>query len=348
MTNTIKKEIGQLIIAGFRGNSINKNSDIVKYIKDFNIGGVILYDEDLGIGGPGSRNITSPKQLKELTEKLQGYAEKSLLISVDQEGGEVHRLKSLYGFTDTPPWKQIGLLDSELMTKQFSDNIAFDLSKAGINLNFAPVIDLDYGKGSVISDSSRSFTNDPKKLIRHAEIFIKSHREKGIITSGKHFPGLGSGITDTHEGFTDLTKTWSVKDLQPFNELIKSQELDMIMVSHALDKKLDPILPASLSKKIIKGMLRADLGFDGVVICDDPSMRAISDHYSLKEIFKLMLSAGVDLFCLGNNLIYDNEYIPKSIEAILKLIVDKEIKIERIHESIERINVLKRKYNLNV
>lgn len=348
MTNTIKKEIGQLIIAGFRGNSINKNSDIVKYIKDFNIGGVILYDEDVEIGGPGSRNITSPKQLKELTEKLQGYAEKSLLISVDQEGGEVHRLKSLYGFTDTPPWKQIGLLDSELMTKQFSDNIAFDLSKAGINLNFAPVIDLDYGKGSVISDSSRSFTNDPKKLIRHAEIFIKSHREKGIITSGKHFPGLGSGITDTHEGFTDLTKTWSVKDLQPFNELIKSQELDMIMVSHALDKKLDPILPASLSKKIIKGMLRADLGFDGVVICDDPSMRAISDHYSLKEIFKLMLSAGVDLFCLGNNLIYDNEYIPKSIEAILKLIVDKEIKIERIHESIERINVLKRKYNLNV
>jgi len=348
MTNTIKKEIGQLIIAGFRGNSINKNSDIVKYIKDFNIGGVILYDEDLEIGGPGSRNITSPKQLKELTEKLQGYAEKSLLISVDQEGGEVHRLKSLYGFTDTPPWKQIGLLDSELMTRQFSDNIAFDLSKAGINLNFAPVIDLDYGKGSVISDSSRSFTDDIKKLIRHAEIFIKSHREKGIITSGKHFPGLGSGITDTHEGFTDLTKTWSVKDLQPFNELIKSQELDMIMVSHALDKKLDPILPASLSKKIIKGMLRADLGFDGVVICDDPSMRAISDHYSLKEIFKLMLNAGVDLFCLGNNLIYDNEYIPKSIEAILELIIDKKIKIERIHESIERINVLKRKYNLNV
>tara|TARA_B100000767_G_C19767989_1_gene538584 strand:+ start:1167 stop:2213 length:1047 start_codon:yes stop_codon:yes gene_type:complete len=348
VSKTIKKEIGQLIIAGFRGNSINKNSDIVKYIKDFNIGGVILYDEDLEIRGPGSRNITSPKQLKDLTEKLQGYTEKSLLVSVDQEGGEVHRLKSLYGFTNTPPWKQIGLLDSELMTKQFSDNIALDLSKAGINLNFAPVIDLDYGEGSVISDSNRSFTDDPKKLIKHAEIFIKSHREKGIITSGKHFPGLGSGVTDTHKGFTDLTKTWSVKDLQPFNELIKSHELDIVMISHALDKKLDPIFPASLSKKIIKGMLREDLGFNGVVICDDPSMRAISDHYSLKEIFKLMLNAGVDLFCLGNNLIYDNEYIPKSIEAILELIVNKEIKIKRIYESIERIDVLKKKYNLNV
>lgn len=348
MTNTIKREIGQLIIAGFRGNSINKSSDIVKYIKDFNIGGVILYDEDLEIGGPGSRNIISPKQLKGLIEELQGYTEKTLLISVDQEGGEVHRLKSLYGFTDTPPWKQIGLLNNELMTKQFSDNIALDLSKAGINLNFAPVVDLDYGKDSIISDSNRAFTDDPEKLIKHAEIFIKSHREKGIMTSGKHFPGLGSAITDTHEGFTDLTKTWSVKDLQPFNELIKSQELDIVMISHALDKKLDPIFPASLSKKIIKGMLREDLGFNGVVICDDPSMRAISDHYSLKEIFKLMLNAGVDLFCLGNNLIYDNEYIPKSIEAILELINNKEIKIERIHESISRIDVLKRKYNLNV
>ena len=348
MSKSIQKEIGQIIVAGFRGNVIRKDSDIVKYINKYNIAGVILYDEDLEIGGTGSRNITSPNQLKKLSEDLQDVSEKSLFISVDQEGGEVHRLKSEYGFLGTPSWKQIGLLNNELMTKQFSDNIALDLSKAGINLNFAPVVDLDYGKGSVISDSNRAFTDDPEKLIKHAEIFIKSHREKGIMTSGKHFPGLGSAITDTHEGFTDLTKTWSVKDLQPFNELIKSQELDIVMISHALDKKLDPIFPASLSKKIIKGMLREDLGFNGVVICDDPSMRAISDHYSLKEIFKLMLNAGVDLFCLGNNLIYDNEYIPKSIEAILELINNKEIKIERVHESISRIDVLKRKYNLNV
>jgi len=348
MSKSIHKEIGQLIIAGFRGNAISKDSDIVKYINKYNIAGVILYDEDLEIGGTGSRNITSRNQLKKLSEDLQNASKKSLFISVDQEGGEVHRLKSDYGFLGTPPWKQIGLLNNELMTREFSENLSSELFNAGINLNFAPVLDLDYGIGNIISDSKRSFTYDPEILIKHAKIFIKSHRIRGIITSGKHFPGIGTGKTDTHEGFTDLTNSWSVKDLQPFNELIKSNDLDMIMISHAFDKKLDPLFPASLSRKVIQEMLRDDLGFNGVVICDDPSMRAISNHYSLKDTFKLMINAGVDLFCLGNNLIYDKDYIPKSISVISELINDGEVNIEKIYQSIERINTLKEIYNFEV
>jgi len=348
MSKSIKKEIGQLIIAGFRGKSINDKSDIVKFIKNYNLAGVILYDEDLELRGPGSRNITSPSQLKQLVEDLQSQTEKSLLISVDQEGGEVHRLKSIYGFLETPSWNQIGSLDNELMTKQFSENMVKDLSGVGINLNFAPVIDLDYGKGTVISDTNRAFSHDTDILIKHTQLFIDAHKSKGIMTSGKHFPGLGSASTDTHEGYTDISETWSVKDLHPFNELIRTNSLDSIMVSHALDKKLDSEYPASLSKKIIQGILRKDLGFKGIIICDDPSMRAISDHYSLKEIFELMLNAGIDLFCLGNNLIYDQDYIPKSIEAITELISEKKVSIERIRESIKRIDLIKMKYKLNV
>ena len=146
MSKSIQKEIGQLIIAGFRGNTINKNSDIVEYINKYNIAGVILYDEDLEIGGIGSRNITSPNQLKKLSEELQNVSDKSLFISVDQEGGEVQRLKSKYGFSGTPSWKRIGLLDDELMTREFSEKLSYELSNVGINLNFAPVIDLDYGE----------------------------------------------------------------------------------------------------------------------------------------------------------------------------------------------------------
>ncbi|MGY8782363.1 MAG: glycoside hydrolase family 3 N-terminal domain-containing protein [Fidelibacterota bacterium] len=348
MTKSIKQEIGQLIIAGFRGTSINKESDIVKFINDYNLGGVILYDEDLEIGGSGSRNISSPKQLKKLVAGLQSITEKSLLIAVDQEGGEVERLRKIYGFSGTPSWNQIGLLNSKLMTKQFAEDMVEDLSSMGINLNFAPVIDLDYGVGTVISDTKRAFSHDTEVLIEHTRIFSEVHRSKNIITSGKHFPGLGSANTDTHEGYTDITETWSVKDLHPFNELIKSKDLDTIMVSHALDKKLDDKFPASLSKKIIQGMLREDLGFNGIIICDDPSMRAISDHYSLKEIFKLMINAGVDLFCLGNNLIYDKNYIPKSIEAITKLVENNEVSMERIRDSIKRINTIKLKYGLDV
>ena len=121
----------------------------------------------------------------------------------------------------------------------------------------------------------------------------------------------------------------------------------MVMISHAFDMKLDPIYPSSLSKIIINDMLRLDLGYNGPVICDDPSMRAISDHYSLHETFELMLNAGVDLFCLGNNLIYDPDYIPKSINAIVDLVNSKKISEDRISESIERVNILKRKYNID-
>ena len=112
----------------------------------------------------------------------------------------------------------------------------------------------------------------------------------------------------------------------PFDKLIQSNDLDTVMVSHAFDKKLDPNYPSSLSQNIITKMLRNDLGFEGVVICDDPSMRAISDHYNLEETFKLMLNAGIDLFCLGNNLIYDPDYIPKSINSVCSLIESGKIK----------------------
>ena len=213
-------------------------------------------------------------------------------------------------------------------------------------MNFTPVLDIDHGTGAVISDSERAFSSDPKTVIEHSRILINAHKEKGIITSGKHFPGLGSASGDTHEGYTDISETWTVKDLLPFDELIQSGDLDMVMVSHAFDSKLDPEYPASLSKKIISGMLRSDLGFSGVVICDDPSMRAISDQYSLKNTFELMLNAGIDLFCLGNNLIYDLDYIPKSIGAICDLIDSGKITKERIKESIHRIDAIKMKYNI--
>ena len=351
MSNSIEQLVGQIIIAGFRGKTANEKSAIKKYILEYHIAGVILYDMDLEIGNgeltPGTRNIESPTQIRLLTNQLQKYSDQSLLISIDQEGGDSSRLRSIYGFKENPSWSHIGLLNNTIMTKQFSESLAETLYDAGINLNFAPVIDLDHGKGTVISDTKRAFASNPKTVLEHSEIFIKAHKEKGIISCPKHFPGLGSASGDTHEGFTDISENWSVKDLLPFDELIQSKKIDTIMISHAFDKKLDPVYPASLSKKIVSDMLRDDLGFDGVIICDDPSMRAISDNYSMEDTFELMLNAGIDLFCLGNNLIYDNDYIPKAIKTICNLIKLGKIKQERILESIERIETLKLKYNIN-
>lgn len=351
MAKSIEQLVGQIIIAGFRGKNLLNGSEIKKYIDKYNIAGVILYDIDLELGGsemkPGTRNIESPKQIKVLTSQLQNISKIPLLISVDQEGGNSSRLKAIYGFEENPSWKHIGLLNNPLITKQFSQSMASTLSEAGINLNFAPVLDLDFGDGTVISDSDRAFSKDPKTVVEHSKIFISAHREKGIISCGKHFPGLGTASGDTHEGFTDITNTWTIKDVLPFDKLIQSKDLDTIMVSHAFDNKLDPEYPASLSKKIISDMLKTDLGFEGVVICDDPSMRAISDHYSMEDTFELMINAGIDLFCLGNNLIYDNDYIPKAIHTICHLIDTGKIQKTRILESVNRIDTLKLKYNIN-
>ncbi|MFL3004695.1 MAG: glycoside hydrolase family 3 N-terminal domain-containing protein [Candidatus Neomarinimicrobiota bacterium] len=350
MSNSIEKLVGQLIIAGFREKSIKNDSPILSFIKNFNLTGVILYDIDLELGGkdltPGTRNIESPTQLKELTKHLQSISRQELLISVDQEGGHTSRLKSIYGFAQDTTWAHVGKLNSPQLTKQFSEETANTLKDAGINLNFAPVLDLDHGNGSVISDQQRACSDDPEKVIEHARIFIKAHRENGVITCGKHFPGLGSASGDTHEGITDITNSWTVKDLQPFDTLIRENELDTVMVSHAFDKKLDPNYPSSLSQNIITKMLRDDLDFEGVVICDDPSMRAISDHYSLEETFRLMLDAGVDLFCLGNNLIYDPDYIPNAINSVCNLISAGKIKKTRIEQSIDKIKLLKSNYGI--
>ena len=347
MNQSLEQLIGQLIIAGFRGSNAPPDSPIVNFIKDYNLAGVILYDEDVKIGGLGTRNIQTPDQVKDLSNQLQSFSKGDLLISIDQEGGGTNRLKPDYGFPETPSWNHMGLLDNDLMTQQFSQTIASTLNDCGINVNFAPVLDLDYGDDTVIGKAKRANSNLPKTVVQHSRVFIQSLKENNIISCGKHFPGQGSAFGDTHKGSTNISDTWTVKDLIPFDELIKYGHLDMVMVSHTFDKNMDPKYPASLSKIIITDMLRNDLGFNGVVICDDPSMNAISDHYDLTESFELMLNAGIDLFCLGNNLNYDPDFIPKSVSSMCQLVKSGKVTEDRIRQSIERIKSLKTKYNIH-
>jgi len=347
MSHSLNQLVGQLIIAGFRGTEANHHSDIVRHIHDFNLGGIILYDEDLEIGGHGTRNIKSQNQIWELTQQLQSYSDDGLLVAIDQEGGSVTRLKPDYGFPELSSWNHIGLLDNILMTEQFANSVSDSLKVCGINLNLAPVLDLDYGAETIIGKSNRALSSEPKKVIEHAEIFINALKKNNIISCGKHFPGQGSASGDTHEGVTDISETWNVADLFPYSELIQSGNLDMIMVAHIFNKKMDHKFPASLSKIIINNVLRKNLGFTGVVMCDDPSMKAISDNYNLEQTFELMLNAGIDLFCLGNNLSYDKNYISKSVLALCNLVKTNKISENRIYESINRVHALKDKFNLH-
>ena len=335
--------IGQMIISGFRGLDLIKDNPIIRDIENFNLGGVILYDEDVADPTLETRNISSPEQVKELIQSLKLISDETLIVSIDQEGGEVQRLKPKYGFPECPSWGEVGKQNDENVTRQFSTTIAHTLSSIGCNLNFAPVLDLDISSRAFLPREGRCFNRDPEVVGNHARLFIEEHLNVNILPVIKHFPGLGSASADTHEGLTDITDTWSNKELEPYRILFDSVEIPAVMVGHCFHKDLDSDWPASMSNNIITKLLRENLGFKGIVICDDPMMGAIANQYPLDVVLEKMINAGVDLFCFGNNLVYDIDIVPKVINTIESLLKNGKISQTRIDEALFRISLLKLK-----
>jgi beta-N-acetylhexosaminidase len=338
----LKKIIGQLFIIGFQGDSIVKNSSIAEDIATRNLGGIILFDRFLA-GKKESNNVISKPQVKLLTKQLQQLAGNNLLISVDQEGGRVCRLKKEHGFPSSPTAHEIdGRNDLSFSISQ-AELIASTLADSGINFNFAPVADLNLNRENpVIGGLQRSFSADPDRVIEQCEVWLDCHRKFGVLSCLKHFPGHGSSKSDSHHGFVDITENWQDIELVPYKELISRKKVDAIMMGHLFHNKMDPQYPASLSKKIIGQLLRTELGFNGVVITDDMQMKAITDRYGLRESIVLALSAGVDLIIFGNNLHYDANILQKAIAYVEDAVDKKEITIETILAAHERVQQLKR------
>ena len=338
----LEQMVGQMILAGFKGKTVSENSEITQLIDSFNIGGVILYDMEMTQKPPGKRNIDSPDQLRQLTQNLQSFSKTPMFIATDQEGGNCARLTSEYGFSHFSSWKEIGELNDLEKTRSFSYLVADTLHQGGINLNLAPVLDIQNSSDSMIGSEGRCISGNYNEVIDQSRVFIEEHRKKQIGTVGKHFPGQGSAVQDAHSEMTDISDTWDESELIPYSKLIQSKDINAIMVGHVFIRSLDKDYPASLSKKIICDLLRKKMGFNGVVICDDPVMKAISDHYSWGQIFELMINAGVDLICLGNNLEpYRENLIIDSIKTIVSQVKNGKIPMIRIKESFQRILNLK-------
>ena len=171
---------------------------------------------------------------------------------------------------------------------------------------------------------------------------LLKHQKNDVLTACKHFPGHGSAAGDTHAGFVDVTDTWESDELEPYNYMIQKDLCPVIMTSHIFNGNFDTEYPATLSKKTIQYLLRDKLGFDGVVISDDMQMRAISDHYGMKESLKLGLEAGIDVFCYGNNLLKEQIDLADAISTIEELVENGDISEERIDNSVNRILLLKK------
>ena len=184
--------------------------------------------------------------------------------------------------------------------------MAKTLAAAGINHNLAPVVDINSNPANpVIGALGRSFSADPAVVIAQARAFIEAHHAHDVTTTLKHFPGHGSSQADSHLGLVDVSATWQRDELEPYRVLIGEGIVDTVMTAHVFNTQLDPTYPATLSKATITGILRDELGFDGVVITDDMNMQAITSQYGFEQAAVLAVQAGADLLAYGNNLVYD-------------------------------------------
>lgn len=331
-------KIGQMLMVGFGGTQIKPNDPLLAEIENGKVGGVILFEKNID-------SVDSYHRYKNLTFTLQKSAKVALFMAIDQEGGRVNRLKTKYGFPMSVTAEYLGKLDNEDSTRYYAQTTAATLAGLGFNTNFAPVLDLASNPNNpIIAKIGRSYSADPDMVAKHAGITIQEHTRLHIITVGKHFPGHGSSKADTHKGMADVTTTWKENELDPYKKLIDAGLLTGVMSAHIVNKELDPSgLPGTLSEKILEGILRQRLGYDGVVFSDDMQMHAITKHYGIEKAITLGINAGLDVVIYSNNIAASKDRKFDYLHSLIKqLVLDGKIKQERIDQSYKRIMKLKK------
>jgi len=328
-------KIGQMLLVGM--NKQMPDDQLLQDISQGRVGGVIFFEKNIT---PTNSYIN----LKKATWQLQHASEIPLFIAIDQEGGTVNRLKEKYGFPKSVTAEYLGQLNSSDSTQFYAEITASTLAGLDFNVNFSPVVDLAINKENpVIAKYGRSYSDDPNIVAQMAEEVVKAHRKFDVITVLKHFPGHGSSHADTHLGIADVTDYWQRSELEPYKLMLADNSVDAIMTAHIVNKQLEPAgLPGTLSRKIMTGILRDSLGYQGVIFSDDMQMHAIEKHFGLENAITLAIDAGVDVFIFSNNIQNSEEQtVGKVLGIIRKLIEEGKISRDRIDESYDRIMKLK-------
>ena len=324
--------VGQLFMIGIPGPEFDKNTDSL--IRDYNIGGIILF----------SRNIKDPLQVVKLCKDIQAASSKyhgtSMFIAVDQEGGNVARLKE--PFTIFPGNEAIGLSpEPEKMAKQFARTTAREMKMVGLNMDLAPVMDVKRGEPDKHL-KNRIFSDDPEKVGFLGSVIIETFQQKGIMAVAKHFPGLGLANFDPHQGHVTIRyeNGETEKDqLLPFKKAVK-QKVSGIMTSHALYPDIDPDYPGTLSHRILTEILRGKFKYKGLILTDDLEMGAISKTVGVAQGAAASFEAGADILLICEN----QQNVIESIDLIRNKLLRNEITMDRLMASIERIRAIKSKY----
>lgn len=335
----LNREIGQMLMVGVRGAQLDsdKMDQVIDQVSAGEIGGIIFF----------KHNIKDRDQLRALINDLNDLpSEYPLFLAADEEGGKVRRLRKKQGFQEFPSAAYVGKKLTPAEAFDTYSQLATQMYDAGLNLNLGPVVDVNVnGNSPAIGKLNRSFSTDPEKVYTYSKEFMRAHQKAGVLTSLKHFPGHGSSQHDTHNDLTDITNSWKPSEQLPFQRLIDSNQVDMVMAGHLFDRNLDTDYPASLSRAHIQGNLRDKLGFQGVVVTDDLQMGAIIKRYSLEDIIIAAVNSGSDILQFSDPLNLEDD-LPRKVRAtIIQAIRDGRIVEERIHESYERIISLKKRLN---
>ncbi len=344
---SLEHMIGQLLVVGFIGTE--PSQEVIDAVGLYSVGGVILFDANVS-EDYGERNIRSVEQTRKLTDSLQTLARGAgiprLIIAIDQEGGRVNRLKSGYGFPHSRSAWYLGNCGSIDSTLHYGELTARTLASVGININYAPCVDLASNIDSpAIGRLERAYSANYEEVARHAEAWVETHHRHGILTSLKHFPGHGSATKDSHYGLTNITSSWNKDELKPYQAIIEQGYNDIVMVGHLFNSHIDDKYPASLSRATVD-ILRSAMSYNGVIATDDMNMGAIVNNYSYERALELALNAGVDMIIIGNNAKhYEADLVSRTVKIIWNLVESGKVSRDRIEEAYGRIMALKRRLN---
>ncbi len=329
---SLEEKVGQMIFGGIEGVELSEKSR--EMIREDKVGGIIFFKD----------NLVNANQIVTLLNSIKAenmQHQYPLFLGIDQEGGRVTRIPEL---NNLPTNKQIGKKDNPALAFQLGELLGKQLNAFGFNLDFAPVLDVDSNPNNpVIGD--RSFGSDPKLVSELGISTMKGLQSENVISVIKHFPGHGDTEVDSHIELPIVSK--NMKELQalefiPFQNALKSGA-DVVMIGHILLPEIDANKPSSISNVVITKILREQLKYEGVVMTDDMTMKAILDNYEIGKAAVEAVKAGNDIVLIA----HDYEKVQRAIQAILEAVQNEEIKVEQIDRSVERILQLKEKYQLS-
>lgn len=325
----LRRSIGQLLIAGFEGHQLPV--ELKALAREFGLGGVILF----------AGNIAEPEQVAELChEAARLTPDMPLWVSVDQEGGRVARLKA--PFTEWPAMATLGRSGDVGLAERFARALAFELKAIGMTLDYAPVLDIHTNpKNAVIGD--RALGEKADEVARLGAAIIRTLQAQGIAACGKHFPGHGDTQADSHHELPLVEQPPErLREVEfvPFRAAIDAG-VAAIMTAHVLVPALDDKRPATLSARIVTGLLREELKYDGVILSDDLEMKAIANEYAVPTAAPLAIEAGCDgvLICSGNH-----ETQAAALESLVHAVENDHLRSSRVEDAVARQHRAKERF----